>query len=84
LELGGNDAAIVCEDVDIDKCLPKIATLSFLNSGQICMLTKRIYIHEKIYDTFRDKMVEFTKNNIKTGAGTEDGVVVGPIQNKMQ
>ena len=48
LELGGNDAAIVCEDVDIDKCLPKIATLSFLNSGQICMLTKRIYIHEDI------------------------------------
>ncbi|KAI4665328.1 uncharacterized protein J4E78_002788 [Alternaria triticimaculans] len=84
LELGGNDAAIVCEDVDIDKCLPKIATLSFLNSGQICMLTKRIYIHESIYDTFRDKMVEFTKENIKTGAGTEEGVVVGPLQNKMQ
>jgi acyl-CoA reductase-like NAD-dependent aldehyde dehydrogenase len=84
LELGGNDAAIVCEDVDIDKCLPKIATLSFLNSGQICMLTKRIYIHESIYDTFRDKMVEFTKSNIKTGEGTEDGVVVGPVQNKMQ
>jgi acyl-CoA reductase-like NAD-dependent aldehyde dehydrogenase len=84
LELGGNDAAIVCEDVDIDKCLPKIAMMSFLNSGQICMLTKRIYIHEKIYDEFRDKMVEFTKGNIKTGAGTEEGVVVGPVQNKMQ
>ncbi|KAI4906534.1 hypothetical protein J4E90_010427 [Alternaria incomplexa] len=84
LELGGNDAAIVCEDVDIDKCLPKIATLSFLNSGQICMLTKRIYIHESIYDTFRDKMVEFTRENIKTSAGTEEGVVVGPLQNKMQ
>ncbi|KAI4650292.1 uncharacterized protein J4E79_009561 [Alternaria viburni] len=84
LELGGNDAAIVYEDVDIDKCLPKIATLSFLNSGQICMLTKRIYIHESIYDTFRDKMVEFTKENIKTGAGTEEGVIVGPLQNKMQ
>jgi acyl-CoA reductase-like NAD-dependent aldehyde dehydrogenase len=83
-ELGGNDAAIVCEDVDIDKCLPKIATLSFLNSGQICMLTKRIYVHESIYDTFRDKMVEFTKSNIKTGAGTEENVVVGPVQNKMQ
>lgn len=84
LELGGNDAAIVCEDVDIDKCLPKIAMMSFLNSGQICMLTKRIYIHESIYDTFRDKMVDFTKSNIKTGAGTEKDVVVGPVQNKMQ
>jgi acyl-CoA reductase-like NAD-dependent aldehyde dehydrogenase len=84
LELGGNDAAIVCGDVDIDKCLPKITTLSFLNSGQICMLTKRIYIHESIYDEFRDKMVEFTKNNIATGNRTEEGVVVGPLQNKMQ
>lgn len=84
LELGGNDAAIVCEDVDIDKCLPKIAMMCFLNSGQICMLAKRIYIHESIYDSFRDKMVAFTKSSIKTGAGFEDGVVVGPIQNKMQ
>lgn len=84
LELGGNDAAIVCGDVEIDKYLPKITTLSFLNSGQICMLTKRIYVHESIYDEFRDKMVEFTKNNIQTGNGPTEGVVVGPIQNKMQ
>jgi acyl-CoA reductase-like NAD-dependent aldehyde dehydrogenase len=84
LELGGNDAAIVCEDVDIDKCLPKITTLAFLNTGQICMLAKRIYIHESIYDKFRDAMVEFTKNNIKTGGGFEPDVVVGPIQNSMQ
>lgn len=84
LELGGNDVAIVCADINIEKRLPKIATLSFLNSSQICMLTKRIYIHESIYDEFHDKMVEFTKNNIKTGAGTEEGVVIGPLQNKMQ
>lgn len=84
LELGGNDAAIVCEDVDIAKCLPKITTLAFLNSGQICMLPKRVYVHEKIYDEFRDAMVEFTKNNVKTGDGFEEGVVVGPVQNSMQ
>lgn len=84
LELGGNDAAIVCEDVDMDKCLPKIATLAFLNSGQICMLAKRIYVHEAIYDRFRDAMVQYTKDNIKTGGGFEEGVVVGPVQNAMQ
>lgn len=84
LELGGNDAAIVCDDVDIPKCLPKITTLAFLNSGQICMLPKRIYIHEKIYDQFRDAMIEFTKTNIKTGGGFEEDVVVGPVQNSMQ
>ncbi|KAK0390095.1 hypothetical protein NLU13_3668 [Sarocladium strictum] len=84
LELGGNDAAIVCDDVVLDKCIPKIAMLSFLNSGQICMLCKRIYVHENIYDRFRDAFVEFTKNNIKTGGGFEEGVTVGPVQNKMQ
>ncbi|KAL2016935.1 hypothetical protein VTK56DRAFT_2852 [Thermocarpiscus australiensis] len=84
LELGGNDAAIVCDDVDIEKCLPKITTLAFLNSGQICMLAKRIYVHEKIYDKFRDAMVEFTKKHIKTGGGFEPDVVVGPVQNRMQ
>ncbi|KAB5545553.1 aldehyde dehydrogenase-like protein [Coniochaeta sp. 2T2.1] len=84
LELGGNDAAIVCGDVDIDKCVPKIATMAFLNSGQICMLAKRIYVHESIYDEFRDAMVEFTRNNIKTGGGFDEGVVVGPIQNAAQ
>ncbi|RFU73512.1 aldehyde dehydrogenase [Trichoderma arundinaceum] len=84
LELGGNDALIVCEDVDIPKCLPKIATMAFINSGQICMLAKRIYVHEKIYDEFKDALVEFTRANIKTGGGFEPGVLVGPIQNKMQ
>ncbi|KAH8674260.1 aldehyde dehydrogenase-like protein [Xylariales sp. PMI_506] len=84
LELGGNDAAIICEDVDIAACLPKIATLAFLNSGQICMLVKRIYIHEKIYDRFRDEMVEFTKTHIKTGNGFDEGIMVGPLQNRNQ
>ena len=84
LELGGNDAAIVCDDVEIEKCLPKIATLAFLNSGQICMCIKRIYIHENIYDKFKDAMVEFTKNHVKTGNGLDEGIVVGPIQNKNQ
>lgn len=84
LELGGNDAAIVCDDVDIAKCLPKIASMAFLNSGQICMDVKRIYIHERIYDEFRDAMVQFTKDNIKTGDAFGQDTFVGPLQNKMQ
>jgi len=83
LELGGNDPAIVCEDVDVDKIVPKITTLAFLNSGQICMLVKRLYVHEKIYDQFRDAMVKFAET-IKTGDGFEEDVIVGPLQNSMQ
>jgi len=83
LELGGNDPAIVCKSVDIATVAPKIATLGFLNSGQICLCVKRIYIHKDIYDEFRDAMVEHTKT-LKVGDGTQDGVFLGPVQNSMQ
>lgn len=36
LELGGNDAAIICKDVDLEKIIPQIAIATFLNSSQIC------------------------------------------------
>ncbi|PGH08075.1 hypothetical protein AJ79_06075 [Helicocarpus griseus UAMH5409] len=83
LELGGNDPAIICEDVDIDAIIPKIAILSFLCSSQICMMIKRIYVHEKIYDQFLDAFVKFTKT-LKSGEGNEPDVFFGPVQNSMQ
>ncbi|OAL31187.1 hypothetical protein AYO22_01220 [Fonsecaea multimorphosa] len=83
LELGGNDPAIVCDDVNVDEVAPKIATLAFLNSGQICLALKRIFVHEKIFEQFRDKMVEYTKT-LKLGEGFEKDVFLGPIQNSMQ
>jgi len=83
LELGGKDPAIICKSVDIAKTAPTIATLAFLNSGQICLALKRIYIHESIYNEFRDAMVAYTKT-LKVGDGMEDGVFLGPIQNSMQ
>ena len=41
LELGGNDPAIVCQNVDIKAVAPKIATLAFLNSGQVGCASRR-------------------------------------------
>jgi len=83
LELGGKDPAIVLDDVDVDEVAAKIATYAFLNSGQICIAIKRIYVHEKIIDQFRDAIVKHTKT-LKLGEGNEEGVFLGPIQNKMQ
>ncbi|GKZ87163.1 hypothetical protein AnigIFM59636_000292 [Aspergillus niger] len=83
LELGGNDPCIVCEDVDIDAIVPQIAFLSFLCSSQICMMIKRLYVHEKIYDEFRDKLVQHVQS-LKMGEGTQPDVFIGPLQNKMQ
>ncbi|CAG8060559.1 unnamed protein product [Penicillium salamii] len=83
LELGGNDPAIICEDVDIDAIIPKIGILSYLCSSQICMMIKRLYVHEKIYDEFLDKLVTFVKT-LKVGDGTEEDTFFGPVQNEIQ
>lgn len=83
LELGGNDPAIVCEDVDIDETAAKVAGLAFANSGQICLALKRIYIQDTIYDKFREAMVKHTKT-LSVGNGLENGTTHGPIQNQMQ
>ncbi|KAI1840468.1 hypothetical protein JX266_013352 [Neoarthrinium moseri] len=79
LELGGNDAAIVCDDVDIDS----VAFLSFVHCGQICMNIKRIFVHENIYDQFLAAMVATTKQ-FKTGDHNDPEAFFGPIQNRMK
>ncbi|WP_168072250.1 aldehyde dehydrogenase family protein [Caulobacter sp. SSI4214] len=83
LELGGNDAAIVMPDVDLDEVAQKIFFGAFYNSAQICVATKRLYVHEDIYDGLRDRLVAIAKA-VKVGDGGEQGTVLGPIQNKRQ
>ncbi|PYH85567.1 putative aldehyde dehydrogenase [Aspergillus uvarum CBS 121591] len=83
LELGGNDAAIVCGDVDVDAAVQKIGIIAFLCSSQICMTIKRLYVHERIYDEFRDKLVAFVRN-LPVGDGTQPATFFGPVQNRMQ
>ncbi|KAH9880428.1 hypothetical protein IAQ61_000719 [Plenodomus lingam] len=83
LELGGNDPALVFDDVDVDEVAKKIATLSFLNSGQICLALKRIFVQESIADKFLQALVRETEA-FKVGPGNQPDVFLGPVQNSMQ
>ncbi|KAF3026499.1 hypothetical protein E8E14_013437 [Neopestalotiopsis sp. 37M] len=83
LELGGNDAAIVCDDVDVDAVVAKIGFLSFVHCGQICMNIKRIYVHENIYDKFLAALVAMVQQ-FKLGDHEDPEAFFGPVQNKMQ
>ena len=83
LELGGNDAAIVLPDVDLDEVAQKIFFGAFFNSAQICVATKRLYVHADVYDGLRDRLAASAKA-VKVGDGAEQGTVLGPIQNKRQ
>ena len=84
LELGGNDPAIVLPDVDAKAIAPELFWAAFQNNAQFCNVSKRLYIHEDIYDEVRDALVEFIEKNIKVGDGTLEDTDLGPIQNSMQ
>lgn len=82
LELGGNDPAIICGNVDIHAVATQVATFAFLNAGQICMAIKRVYIHESIYKEFREALIAYIKT-LAVGNGMDD-VFCGPVQNSLQ
>ena len=83
LELGGNDAAIVLPDADPVKTARKLCMGAFFNSGQVCIAPKRIYVHENIYDAFTAAFAE-AASHTKVGSGLQEGVTMGPVQNRPQ
>ncbi|KAI1869892.1 uncharacterized protein JN550_005482 [Neoarthrinium moseri] len=85
LELGGNNASIICPDVDPNIVAPQVAVGSFFNSGQLCVASKRVYVHEDIYDQFLKVMVETVKQwKVEPTSSLQEGIMLGPIQNQMQ
>lgn len=83
LELGGNDPAIVFDDVDLKRVPQAIFYAAFLNSGQVCTAIKRVYVHAAIADRFCECLAALARNAV-VGDGLEDNVTVGPLQNKAQ
>ena len=84
LELGGNDPAIVLPDVDPKVVAPKLFWAAFTNTAQFCNATKRLYIHEAVYDDVRDALLQFIKEHVKVGNGADPDTTIGPINNAQQ
>lgn len=83
LELGGNDAAIVLPDVDVAAVAEKLFWAAFANTGQICIATKRMYVHKDIYEPLKAALVAYAET-VKVGDGAEQGTQLGPVQNHHQ
>ncbi len=83
LELGGNDAAIVMPDVDVEAIAEQLFWSAFRNTGQICIATKRMYVHEDIYDEVADALVAFAATQ-SVGPGMDPASQIGPLQNRQQ
>merc|ERR1712156_311756 len=81
LELGGKNPALVFEDANMEQAVATLIRASFLNQGEICLCTSRIYVHENIFDTFIKKFVEGTKK-LKVGDPRDPNTFMGALNSK--
>ncbi len=86
LELGGNDAAIILKDFDVndERAMRRLVISNFLTAGQICMIAKRVYVDKEIYDQFVDKYLEVANKWIRVGNPFNKDVTIGPVNNLKQ
>ena len=81
LELGGNAATFVESTADLDYAASRCAIGAFANSGQVCISLQRIYVDEKIYDEFADKLGK-EASKLKVGSPFEEDTFMGPLINE--
>ena len=81
LELGGNAAAIIDEDANVDHAVGRAVAGGFAYSGQVCNSVQRIYIHRSRFAEFRDKMAAAT-NKLVLGNPMNDQTDIGPVINE--
>jgi acyl-CoA reductase-like NAD-dependent aldehyde dehydrogenase len=79
LELGGNDAAIVCADADLSRAAQGIVFGACLNAGQVCMGTERVYVVAAVAEQLIG-MVHRHAAELRLGPDGELGRIIGPHQ----
>ena len=78
LELGGSDPMLILDDADVNTAVTYALNARFRANGQTCTSSKRIIVHEKIYDQFVEQLKQRVET-VKFGDPSADSTVVGPI-----
>lgn len=81
LELGGNAPFIVFEDADLDAAVLGAIASKFRNNGQTCVCANRLYVHDKVYDAFAQKLAAAV-DGFKVGNGMKPTTTMGPLIDK--
>ncbi|MEJ7694037.1 aldehyde dehydrogenase family protein, partial [Daejeonella sp.] len=81
LELGGNNAIIISKDADLEMSLVGAVFGAVGTAGQRCTSTRRLIIHESVYDNFRNKLVK-AYGQLKIGNPLDENNHVGPLIDK--
>jgi acyl-CoA reductase-like NAD-dependent aldehyde dehydrogenase len=83
LELGGNDPAILLDDVNIAEIAEGLFWTGFFNNGQACTLVKRVYAPKHIYDDVVEALAEVARK-VKVGDPTDESSQLGPLSTRPQ
>src|SRR5690606_26291588 len=83
LELGSNDAMIVCDDANLEQAVQLGLAGVFIAAGQNCIATERVLVHEKIYERFVARVVEVV-GQMRQGPPLESTVDIGAIVSPAQ
>ncbi len=81
LELGGHAPVIVLDDADPDGAAQAIAAYKFKGAGQSCNSPSRLFVQEKIYETFVERLTAIAKA-IRVGVGNDPRTQMGPLANR--
>ncbi|WP_309617184.1 gamma-aminobutyraldehyde dehydrogenase [Salinibacterium sp.] len=84
LELGGKAPVIVFDDADLESAVAGIATAGYFNAGQDCTAATRVLVQAGIHDDFVAALATYARENAKTGAPFDDGILFGPVNNAGQ
>ncbi|MGD9943076.1 MAG: 2-hydroxymuconic semialdehyde dehydrogenase [Burkholderiaceae bacterium] len=77
-ELGGKNAAIIFADCDFDAMMDGMMRAVFLNAGQVCLCSERVYVERPLYQRFCDALVERVKG-LKLGLPEDPSTTMGPL-----
>ena len=83
LELGGKDPFYVTDDADVAAAAAALADGAMYNAGQSCCSVERIYVHERVHDTFVAAFVEAVRG-LPTGDPCDEATYLGPITRAAQ
>ena len=81
LEMGGKDPAIVFSDADPDLAAEAVVWASFLNAGQVCTSTERVYVQRHLYEPFVDRVVRLTEK-LRVGDPFDGATQIGPMRSE--
>jgi betaine-aldehyde dehydrogenase len=84
LELGGKAPVIVFDDADVEKAVAGIVAAGYFNAGQDCTAATRLLVQEGVHDEFVAALAQYARENARTGAPREDGILYGALNNANQ